>query len=418
VLGHELTKCEKTEKKKGLTGETMRVTDIKTQIVNLDFRNTVIVKVETDEGINGMSETTMKRKTLSIEQSILELKRYLVGMDPTEIENHWEKMYRDSFWVGGTMHSTAISAIDCALWDILAKSCRLPVHKLLGGPTRTRVPVYCHCPAGSSPEEFAENMKLCKKHGYLAAKTTLPLFYGAQNSDAKAGTNGYSGTAGVIDRTYRETEYLDASIWARIGEFFIAAREAVGPTMGIAVDCHGRLNLKNAVRLCRALEKTDLMFVEEPVPPENADVYVEVRRGTSIPIAAGERWATIYGVREFVEKQAVDILQCDLVNCGGITGMKKIAALAEAHYIGMAPHNPNGPLATAMNVHFAATIPNYVILETIGANPELRSEKAVVKHPLKLERGCLLVPAEPGYGIQLAEEAFSQFPFVPHGGWR
>jgi len=397
---------------------TMRVTDVKTQIVNLDFRNAVIVKVETDEGISGMSETTMKRKTLSIEQSILELKRYLVGKDPTEIENHWEKMYRDSFWVGGAMHSTAISAIDCALWDILAKSCGLPVHKLLGGPTRTRIPVYCHCPAGGSPEEFAKNMKLCRKRGYLAAKTTLPLFYGSPISEDKTSSNGYSGTGGVIDRGYRETEYLDASIWRRIAEFFIAAREAVGPDMGLALDCHGRLNLKNSIRLCRALEEVNLMFVEEPIPPENADVLAEVRRATSIPIAAGERWATIYGVREFVEKQAIDILQCDLVNCGGITGMKKIAALAEAHYIGMAPHNPNGPLATAMNVQFAATIPNYLILETIGAQSEQKLEQALVRNPLKLESGCLTVPREPGYGIQMVEEAFSQFPFVPHEGWR
>jgi galactonate dehydratase len=396
----------------------MKVIEIKTQIVNLDFRNAVVVKVETDEGITGMSETTMKRKTLSIEQSILELKRYLVGKDPTEIENHWEKMYRDSFWVGGTMHSTAISAIDCALWDILAKSCGLPVHKLLGGPTRTRVPVYCHCPAGGSPEEFAKNMKLCQERGYLAAKTTLPLFYGAQNSEGNGNANWYSGTNGVIERAYRETEYLDASTWARIAEFFIAAREAVGPHMGIAVDCHGRLNLKNAIRLCSALEAAGLMFVEEPVPPENADVLAEVRRGTAIPIAAGERWATIYGVREFLEKHAIDILQCDLVNCGGITGMKKIAALAEAHYIGMAPHNPNGPLATAMNVHFAAAIPNYVILETIGADSERRLEQELVRNPLKLEEGCLFVPTDPGYGIQMVEEAFSQFPFVAHEGWR
>lgn len=394
----------------------MTVTDVITRIVNLDFRNAVVVKVETDKGITGVSETTMKRKTLSIEQSILELKRYLVGKDPTEIENHWEKMYRDSFWVGGPMHSTAISAIDCALWDILGKSCGLPVHKLLGGPTRTQVPVYCHCPAGDSPEEFARNIKSCQERGYLAAKTTLPLFYGGSNRDR--GSSWYSGINGVIDRAYRETEYLDPSIWTRIGEFFLAAREAAGPQMGLAVDCHGRLNLKNSVRLCRALEKAELMFVEEPVPPENAEVLAEVRRATATPIAAGERWATLYGVREFVEKQAVDILQCDLVNCGGITGMKKIAALAEAHYIGMAPHNPNGPLATAMNLQFAATIPNFMILETIGAESERKLEQELMKSPLKFEAGCLTVPAGPGYGVEMVEEAFSRFPFVPHGGWR
>jgi galactonate dehydratase len=401
------------------SGWEMRVTDIKTRIVNLEFRNAVVVKVETDAGVTGISETVMKRKTRSIEQSILELKRYLVGKDPTEIENHWEKMYRDSFWVGGPMHSTAISAVDCALWEILAKRCGLPVHKLLGGPTRTRVPVYCHCPAGFCPEAFAENVKRCKERGYRAVKTTLPLFYGGQNGVGEAGSwNGYSGTGGVIDRGYRETEYLEASIWGRIREFFVAAREAGGPEMGLAVDCHGRLNLKNAIRLCRALEDAGMMFVEEPVPPENAEVLAEVKRETAIPIAAGERWATIYGVREFVEKRAVDILQCDLVNCGGVTGLKKIAALAEAHYIGMAPHNPNGPLATAMNLQFAATIPNYLILETIGSQRDQKLTEALVKNPARLVEGHLEVPNAPGWGIDLNEEAFAHFPYVPQQGWR
>jgi galactonate dehydratase len=361
----------------------------------------------------------MKRKTHSIEQSILELKRYLVGKDPTEIENHWEKMYRDSFWVGGPMHSTAISALDCALWEILAKRCRLAVHKLLGGPTRRQVPVYCHCPAGDGPEAFAENVKGCRARGYRALKTTLPLFYGMQDTREGAGGRiGYSGTRGAIDRDYRETEYLDTSIWGRIGEFFVAAREAGGPEMGLAVDCHGRLNLKNAVRLCRALEGVGMMFVEEPVPPENAEVLAEVKRSTAIPIAAGERWATIYGAREFVEKGAVDILQCDLVNCGGMTGLKKIAALAEAHYIGMAPHNPNGPLATAMNVQFAATIPNYLMLETIGSEAEQKLAEALITPPPVLVEGQLSVPDGPGWGVELNEAALSRFPYAPQQGWR
>jgi galactonate dehydratase len=397
----------------------MKVTDVTTRIVNLGFRNAVIVKVETEEGITGVAETVMKRKTHSIEQSILELKRYLVGKDPTEIENHWEKMYRDSFWVGGPMHSTAISALDCALWEILAKRCGLAVHKLLGGPTRRQVPVYCHCPAGDGPEAFAENVKGCRARGYRALKTTLPLFYGMQDTREGAGGRiGYSGTRGAIDRDYRETEYLDTSIWGRIGEFFVAAREAGGPEMGLAVDCHGRLNLKNAVRLCRALEGVGMMFVEEPVPPENAEVLAEVKRSTAIPIAAGERWATIYGAREFVEKGAVDILQCDLVNCGGMTGLKKIAALAEAHYIGMAPHNPNGPLATAMNVQFAATIPNYLMLETIGSEAEQKLAEALITPPPVLVEGQLSVPDGPGWGVELNEAALSRFPYAPQQGWR
>lgn len=401
----------------------MKITDIKTRLVNLNFRNTVIVTVETDEGIKGISETVMKRKSHTIERSILELKRYLVGKDPTEIENHWEKMYRDSFWVGGPMHSTAISAVDCALWDILGKASGLPVYKLFGGPTRLRVPVYCHCPAGETPEAFAQNIRDCKQRGYQAIKTTLPLFYGrGTGSPISPSTDnqgyGYSGTNGIISREWKETEYLDPSIFSRIREFFQAARESGGPELGISVDCHGRLSPKAAVRLCRALEDLNMLFVEEPVPPESPEALRIVQRETSIPIAAGERWATIYGVRPFVEEHAVDLLQCDLVNCGGFTGMKKIAALAEAHYIGMAPHNPNGPLATVMNLHYAAAIPNFFILETIGSRAEDELSAELLDKPPKLCQGELPLPEGIGFGVELHEAAMEHRPYQPHEGWR
>ena len=161
------------------------------------------------------------------------------------------------------------------------------------------------------------------------------------------------------------------------------------------------------------------MFIEEPVPPENADALVRVQRESSTPIAAGERWATIYTVREFVEKQAVDVLQCDVVNCGGITGMKKIAALAEAHYIGMAPHNPNGPVATAINLHFAAMIPNFFILETIGSESDRKIFSEIVDRPAQFEDGHLRVPrCSAGFGIELNESALSNYPYQRHMGTR
>jgi galactonate dehydratase len=399
----------------------MKVTDIKTQIVNLNFRNAVIVKVETDDGVTGLAETVMKRKTRTVEQSILDLKRYLVGKDPTEIEYHWERMYRDSFWVGGPLHCTAISAIDCALWDILGKVSGLPVYKLLGGPTRKQVPIYCHCAAGNSPEAFASNVKVCQSRGYRALKTTLPLFYGEGNQGADrhaVNGSGYSGTQGMIAADWKETEYLDSSIFSRIREFFIAAREAGGPELGIAVDCHGRLNPKAALRLCHSLEDLNLLFVEEPIPPENVDELCLVQRETSIPIAAGERWATIYGVRPFIEKHAVDYLQCDLVNCGGITGLKKIAALAEAHYIGMAPHNPNGPLATVMNVHYAAAISNFFLLETIGSEAEDKLTAELLMNPMKPVGGKLSLPEGPGFGVTLRQDALDARPYRPYAGRR
>lgn len=399
----------------------MKITDVRTRVVNLGFRNAILVSIETDEGVMGLSETVMKRRTLAVERSILDLKQYLVGKDPTEIENHWEKMYRDSFWVGGPMHGSAISAVDCALWDILGKRHGLPVYKLLGGPTRDRVLVYSHCPAGPSPEVFAANVRLCVERGYRAVKTTLPIFYGStaeRGSRPSEPWTGYSGTAGTVDRSWKETEYYDPAIFGRIREYFVAAREAGGPSLGLGLDCHGRLGLKAALRLCRALEDLDLMFIEEPVPPESADVLAIVQRETSIPVAAGERWATIYGVREFVEKQAVDVLQCDLVNCGGVTGMKKIAALAEAHYIPMAPHNPNGPIATAMNVHFAAVIPNFLILETTGSQPDQTITDEIVRKPLELADGHLRLPDSPGFGVELNDAALEKYPYVPCEAWR
>jgi len=290
----------------------------------------------------------------------------------------------------------------------------VPVYKLHGGPTRERVLVYCHVKAGLTPERFARSIVTCKNRGYQAAKTTLPLFYGASDNE----NIGYSGTSGLFDSSWKETDYLPPDTFKRIREFFVAAREAGGDQFGIAVDCHGRLNLKSAVQLCEALEDLNLTFIEEPVPPENSDVLREVQRSTSIRIAAGERWATIHGVREFVEKQAVDILQCDLVNCGGITGLKKIAALAEAYYIPMAPHNPNGPLATAMNLHFAAIVPNYLMLETVGSDEDELLWVELMSPTIKRKEGFLEVPNGSGFGVELNEEVFAAHPYRPREGGR
>lgn len=393
----------------------MKITAIRTRIIDLEYRDALLVWIDTDKGVTGVAETIMRRHTPTIEQGVRLLASYLVGKDPTEIEDHWEKMYRDSFWVGGPMHATIISVIDCALWDLHARSLGVPVHKLFGGPTRRKVPVYCHCPGGGTPEAFAANVKNCVSRGYRAFKTTLPLFYGA-STEGRAQT-AYSGTAGTIDRSWKETEYLDPSIYRRIREFFVAAREAGGPELGMGVDCHGRLGVKAAIRLCEALEGLDMMFVEEPIPPENPEALAMVRQSTSIQIAAGERWATIYGVRPFLEKQAVDILQCDLVNCGGFTGLKKIAALAEAHYVGMAPHNPNGPIATLMNLQLAASIPNYYLLETIGSELDARHFHEIVGRPLQVEDGCIAVPTGPGIDVQV-DEAALRSPEKHYGGTR
>jgi galactonate dehydratase len=403
----------------------MKITGLKTITTALGARNCLFVLIETDAGITGIGETVFKRKTRTIETSIHELTRYLIGQDPTRIEDHWEKMYRDSFWVGGPMHTTPISAVEIALWDILGKSLNAPVYKLLGGPTRDRVPVYCHCAAGATPEQFASNASQCVQRGYRALKATLPLFYGAQPqvrladaSEQDLPAYGYSGTWGEIDRSLKETELLPPDIFRRIRDFFVAAREAVGPEVHLMVDCHGRFSPSNALRLAEALSGLDLLFIEEPVPPENVEALVRVSTGSSTPVAAGERLATIYGVREFITRQAIAVLQPDVVNCGGLMQAKKIAAMAEAYYISIAPHNPNGPVATAAAIHLASSIPNFLILETLGSDQDRSLQAEVARPDLVLKDGCFLLPQGPGLGLELDLEACARYPYQPYAGWR
>lgn len=405
----------------------MKITGLRSVLAALGAKNCVFVLIETDEGIVGLGETVLKRRSKMIEQGIHALGRYLIGKDPTLIEEHWEKLYRDSFWVGGPMATTPLSAVEIALWDILGQSLGAPIYKLMGGPTRDRVPVYCHCAAGETPEEFAANAVACVQRGYRALKVTLPLFYGGQRTVKVAGQSGetgqranfgYSGTWGEIDRSLKETELLPPDIYRRIGEFFAAAREAVGPDIHVMVDCHGRLSAANAIRLCDALAPYDLLFIEEPVPPENVDALREVTSRSPVPIASGERWSTIYDARRFLGPRSVAVAQPDVVNCGGLMQAKKMAAIAEAEYVSLAPHNPNGPIATVANVHLAASIPNFLILETIGSDEDKALQAQVIDPPLRFEDGCLLLPTGPGLGARLNEEACKQYPYQTFEGWR
>jgi galactonate dehydratase len=393
----------------------MRITWLETKLIGLGFRNCIVVEIHTDDGLVGYGETVLKRRSKTVEQNILELGRYLVGQDPLRIEDHHEKMYRDSFWVGGPLHGSAISAIDVALWDLKGKALGAPIYQLLGGPTRDEIPVYCHCPAGSSPAEFGANLSRCKEWGYFAAKTTLPLFYGGGAATEK---QGYSGARGYIPASWRETEWLPTATFDRIAEFFAAGREAVGPEFELAVDCHGRLNPADAVQLCEVLAPFKLMFIEEPTPPEDPGALREVAAKSVTRIASGERLASVYEVRPFLESRSLAILQVDLANCGGLTAGKKIAALAESHYVSMCPHNPNGPLATAAAVHLMASIPNCFMLEMIGSPEDLALHRQMAPAALHPTDGYLPLPTGPGLGVEPAAGCEELFPYQPFEGWR
>ncbi len=283
----------------------------------------------------------------------------------------------------------------------------------MGGPTREQVPVYCHCASGGTPAEAAANARQCQERGFRTLKTTLPIFYGAGASNS-----GYSGSHGKIDSRYKETEYLSPRIFSAVRAQIVAMRDAVGGTVDICIDCHGRLSPANAARLAETLTDLDLLFLEEPVPPENVDALTWVTQRSPIPIAAGERIVTIYGARQLLEKQAIAIFQPDIVNCGGLSQAKKMAALAEAHYVPIAPHNPNGPVATVTGVHLAASIPNFLILELVGSVADMSVFAELTDPPPLIENGMLPLPTGPGLGIELKKEAFPRYPYQPFEGTR
>jgi galactonate dehydratase len=385
----------------------LRIERVLADLVDYGRANVLLVRIETSEGITGVGETLLKRHDMTIRQSVLELGESLLGRDPRAIEDIAEKLYRDSFWVGGPLQAAARSAIDIALWDIKGQCYGLPVYELLGGRSRDFISVYCHCPCGANPHEFASRLEQARDRGYCAAKTTLPLFYGATGDP---GSVDYSGIGGTVDGSLKETEHIPTATFDRIAEFFDAARSAVGWEFELMLDCHGRLNPANAIRLIDALDPFKLLFIEEPIPPESAEDLARVRARSRVPIAAGERLASIYEVRSFLALGAVDFLQCDPVACGGITAAKKIAAMAEAHYVPFAPHNPNGPIGTLACGHLLTAIPNASLLETVGSTDDAQRNAELVDPPPAIAGGRLTISEAPGLGVRMRKDAPTRFP--------
>ena len=374
----------------------MIIEKIDTFLVEAGQRNWLFTRIHTDDGLTGISETTIKRKERTLKASVEELVRYLLGKDPTCIEDHVEKMYRDAFWVGGGMLVSAISAVEAAMWDILGKSVNLPVYKLLGGPTRTRIRVYRWIGAGkdASLQSWKEAALEAKEQGYTAVKI------GALGMTSLYGSE-------------KETEGLSPAAIQAIRSRLEAVREALGWEVDIAIDLGGRLNAANAIRLISAVEELDLMFVEEPLPPENVEELARVAHAVRTPLATGERLHTRYAYRRLLETQAVSVLQPDVCNVGGIMEAKKIAAMADAYYLPLALHNPNGPVATAMTAQVAASIPNFLIMETVGGTGiEKERHEAMVQETLKIHDGFLELPTRPGLGVELNDENIEKHPFV------
>ena len=366
----------------------MKISEIQTFLVRDAHRNIVFVKVLTDEGIHGIGEAFSCGPDDATVRVVEHFAEWLAGEDPRNVEHLWQLMYTGSRFPGGSLVNSAISGIEHALWDIKGKALGAPVWSLLGGKCRQKIRIYQGV-GGNSPEELAENgVRLIEQYGYSALKMG-PHAPGSVRLPWNAVLRGAA-------------------------ERIAALREAVGPDIDIGVDPHARIfEPMRALQMAQALQPYQPFFFEEPIRPENADALARLRAQVEIPIATGEMLYTKFEFRDLLVRDAVDILQPDVCCAGGILECKKIAAIAEAFYCSVAPHNPMGPLATVVNVHLAACIPNFLILEYVPDDRSIRRDLLV--EPLRPEGGYLPVPEKPGWGVELNEEMFEKHPFRP---WR
>ena len=365
----------------------MKITDIKTFVVDCFRTNWVFVKVYTDEGICGVGEGTLEYKEKALCGAIEHIKNYLTGKDPRTIEKHYHDIYRDAYWRGGAVLMSALSAVECALWDILGKSLGVPVYQLLGGRVNEDCRIYVNgwFSGAKTPDEFAEKAKAAVKRGVTAMKWD------------------------PFGKSYMQISNKDLDIAL---ECVAKVREAVGNSVDLLIEGHGRFDVPTGIKIAKELECFKPMWFEEPVPPDNLDALKAVRDKSPVAISAGERLYTRFDYNKLFALRAADYIQPDVSHAGGIAELKKIAAAAEANYIPFAPHNPSGPIANAATLQLAACCPGFSILEIMYSDVDYR--KKVTNENLVYENGRIKIGDKPGLGIELNEEECLKHPYVEH----
>ncbi|MFN7918488.1 MAG: galactonate dehydratase [Bryobacteraceae bacterium] len=377
-------------------GSKVRITNVKAFGVSLtpdSDRPYVFVKIETNQGVVGWGEGTLEGKAAAVMSCVNDFKELLIGADPMLVEHHWQSMYVHSFYRAGPVIGSAISGIDQALWDIRGKLLGMPVYKLLGGPFDSQgVRGYYHLRGGNTPEALAETREQAKKNGITCFKTGIPGYYEWIETNAK------------IDRAIKSLQKL---------------REGIGNEIDIAVDFHAKTSPSVASIIVKEVEPLNLLFIEEPCPPENVKAMARISRRSTTPIATGERLIASYSCRELIEMGVIDILQCDINHVGGITALWKAGALADASGVSMAPHACEGPIGGLATVHTDSATPNFLVQE-ICSGIELDMKEKVWHEwlgfpAMRMVNGKFPLPTKPGLGFDLTEDALKKYPF---GGTR
>ena len=361
-----------------------KITGVRTVAVGAGWRNYLYVLLDTSDGLTGLGEASLGGQTNAVLGAIKDLEPLLLGADPSRIEHLWQQAYRHAFWHGGVTFLSALAGVEVALWDIKGQALGVPIHRLLGGPVRDRIRAYANGPRGETPEELAHSAADIVDRGFSALKLApfeaTPMLAGKRVVDA--------GVAKVR-----------------------AVRDAVGPDVEIMVDAHGRLSPALAVRAAEALAPLGIMFFEEPCLPEHVPALTRLARKSPIPIAVGERHYSRWAYPELLASRTIGVLQPDIVQSGGLGEARKVAALAEMHFVPVAPHNPWSWVNTVASLHLDAVIPNFLIQEII-TDPEPWKDEVVVNAPAIDADGYFTLPATPGLGIALDLEAAKRFPPV------
>jgi len=365
----------------------MRITDVKTYVMGSAWRNLVFIRVETDEGVYGIGEASLTNRDEAVVGMIEGAKKkHIIGSDPFNIEDLWMRMYRNDFWRGGVVANTVLSAVEIACWDIVGKAVGQPVYRLLGGACREKVKAYANAwyTVERTPKAIAGRVKVVLDKGYKGLKVD-PFGPGAYEME-------------------RREKVLAIDIIA-------ALRDAVGPDVEIFVEGHGRFSAVTAAEIARELAPYKPGWLEEPVPPDNHDEManaVEKIAGL-VPVAAGERCFTRYEARSLLERGKIDIAQFDVIHCGGILELKKMAAMADARYVMVAPHNSQGPVCTMASVHADFTMTNFKIQEVFEDFVEPHVREVIIGRPMVVD-GYISPPDKPGLGIELNMEVIKAHP--------
>lgn len=375
----------------------MKITDVKPYPVWVGSRNQCLVKVETDEGIYGWGESGLSSRELAVAGAVRHFREFLIGRDPLQIGALWQEMYRSQYFEGGRVLTAAISAIDIALHDIVAKSLNVPVYQLLGGKQRDFVPCFATTSTGVG-QRLIDDAKLLLEKGWNVIRTGI----------------GHPDT-GDDRNLFEPREAL-----ALTAKWLVKLREEIGSEPVVGIDFHHRLNVAETASFCQRMPSGTLDFLEEPIRDETPEAYEALRRMVDVPFAIGEEFASKWQFLPYIERGITDFIRIDVCNVGGLTEAMKVAGWAEAHYIELMPHNPLGPICTAATVHMSAAVANFFSLESRTTPTEQLGffDERIFPMQLKMDGARFPVPTGPGLGVEVNEEYLQREEFrfseAPH----